>query len=238
VLKGNNDNISNLRYFSGTYATIIDTTGDQNEIYNNGLAFNMKVGKPYGYNGINGILLPQQIGGFIRATLSGSADFTTEISSIANLVATLEGEGSIDPQINAAYNMVIALLGEGNITPALKALANMSATLDAGARPSAFDIAQEVWQARASSYNASGSMGQQINNVGAGANPWTAPIDGDITAEEALKIILSVLAGKTTITKGTGNTAVVKFRNIGDTKDRLSVNMEGSERKTIALNTD
>lgn len=209
MLKGNNDNVTSMRWLSGSFATLIDTTGDQNKIYNNGLAFGMKVGKPYGYNGLNGILLPQQTGGFIRALMSGSGDFAGIISGVANLNVTMSGVGTITPNINAAYNMFLTMSGAGTMTPGLKAIANMIATLSAGASPSAFDISQETW-----------------NSI----------IEEGLTAGDVLKIIAAVLAGKTTITKGLGDNAIVIFRDVNNRKDVITATMEGSERKNIALN--
>jgi hypothetical protein len=239
MLRNNNDNISNLRWLGGGYFSgSLDTTGDQNKIYNNGLAFGMKVGKPYGYNGLNGILLPVQPGGFIRATLSGNTDFAALISSIANMQATLSGVSTLSPGINAAYNMYLTMIGEGNLTPALKAKAWMWATMDAGARPSAFDIAQEIWQAQASQYNATGTMGSKVNSSGSSGNPWTQVVEGSMSTLEAIKIILSVLVGKTTIIKGTNGNATIKFRNVSDTKDKVTASMNESSRTNVTLNTD
>ena len=227
-----------MRFFAGTYATIIDTTGDQNKALNNGIAFGMKVGRPYGYNGLNGWCLPVQPGGFIRATLSGSSDFLTIISCIANMHATLSGEGTLTPGINAAYNMYCTLIGEGNLTSDLKAKAWMWATLDAGARPSAFDIAQEIWQAQASQYNSEGTLGNKVNESGSSGNPWTEVIESGLSAKDVMKIIASVLAGKTTITDLGNGLATVKFRDVNDTKDVLSASMTDSERTHVTLDTD
>lgn len=238
MLKGNNDNISCLRYFSGTYATIIDTTGDQNEIVNNGLAFSTKVGRPYGYNGINGFLLPVNPSGFIRATLLGGTSFTPSILSIGNMSATIRGEGAITPDINAAYNMRLTLTGVGSITPQLKAKAWMYSAIDAGARPSAYDIAQEIWQSKSSNYNSTGTMGNKINGAGNAGDPWTSLVEGNISTLEALKIMLSILIGKTTIAKGTNGTATVTFRNASNTKAKVVANMNGSERSTVTISPD
>jgi hypothetical protein len=238
VLKGNNDNVSSMRWLGGSYATIIDTTGDQNKILNNGLTFGMKVGKPYGYNGLNGMLLPVKPGGFIRATLSGSADFTSVITCIANMIATLSGVGAVNPNINAAYNMVLTMAGNGTLTPVLKAIGNMSAAIDAGSRPSAFDITQEIWNAQSAQYNSSGTMGNKLNGAGSAGNPWTEVIESGLNAGEVMKIIAAVMAGKTIITKGTGHHATIIFRNINDTKDVLSASMDGSERTDISLDTE
>lgn len=184
-----------MRWLGGTYASIIDTTSDNNKIYNNGLAFGMKVGKPYGYNGLNGILLPQQPGGFIRATLSGESTFLATISSVANMHATLTGEGTLTPGANLAFNMYCTLIGEGNLTPDLKAKAWMWATLDAGARPSAFDIAQEILNAQASQYNNTGTIGQKINSAASGGVDYNALAEAVLDAEVAGRAVGSF--GKT-----------------------------------------
>lgn len=238
MLKGNNDNVSGMRWLSGTYASIIDTTGDQNEILVNGLAFGMKVGKPYGYNGLNGFLLPVQPGGFIRATLSGSGLFSAVISCLANMTATLSGVGTLNPGINAAYNMYCTMIGEGNLTPDLKAKAWMWATLDAGSRPSAFDIVQEVLNAQSSQYNNVNTIGEKINSSGSSGNPWTEVIESGLNAGDVMKIIAAVLAGKTLITDHGEGQATVIFRDVNDTKDVLTAEMEGSERTDIELNID
>jgi hypothetical protein len=237
VLKGNNDNVSGMRWLTGTYATIRDTTQDQNKIMNNGLAFGMKVGYPYGYNGLNGFLLPQQPGGFIRATLSGESSFGAVISSLGNMYATLTGEGVMTLGANIAFNMYCTMIGEGNLTPDLKAKAWMWATLDAGARPSAYDIAQEIWQAQATQYNSTGTMGEKLNGAGTAGNPWTEVIESGLTAGQVMKIIASVLAGKTVITDLGGGNATVVFRDINDTKDVVTADMEGSKRTDVTLNT-
>lgn len=114
----------------------------------------------------------------------------------------------------------------------------MWATMDAGARPSAYDIAQEIWQARASQYNSTGTMGNKVNESGSSGNPWTQVVEGSVSALEAMKIILSILTGKTTIIKTAEGRAIVKFRNISDTKDKVTANMNESSRTNVTLNTD
>lgn len=56
------------------------------------------------------------------------------------------------------------------------------------------------------------------------------PVDGAVTLKEALAIIMAVLAGKSSIGSGT-----VTFRDVSDTKDRVTATMTGSERTTIVL---
>lgn len=56
------------------------------------------------------------------------------------------------------------------------------------------------------------------------------PIDGAVTLKEALAIILAVVAGKSDIDGTT-----ITFRDVADTKNRVSASMTGSERTTITL---
>jgi hypothetical protein len=107
-----------------------------------------------------------------------------------------------------------------------------------GARPSAFDIVQEILNAQSSQYDNPNTIGEKINSSGSSGNPWTEVIESGLTAGEVMKIIAAVLAGKTIITDLGGGNATVKFRDVNDTKDVLTADMEGSERKDIELNTD
>jgi len=53
-------------------------------------------------------------------------------------------------------------------------------------------------------------------------------IDGGYTVREALKIALSVFAGKSS----GGGTTEIKFRNIGDTKDTISATVDFNGNRT------
>lgn len=59
---------------------------------------------------------------------------------------------------------------------------------------------------------------------------WSEIIESGLSASEVLRIVLSVQAGKTTI----DGTSVV-FRDLGDTKDRVQAEMNGSERTSVIL---
>lgn len=60
-------------------------------------------------------------------------------------------------------------------------------------------------------------------------------IEGTLTLEQVLRVLLSVAVGKTDITDLGGGAATVVFRNTGDTKDRVTANMTNSERSSITL---
>lgn len=79
-------------------------------------------------------------------------------------------------------------------------------------------IVNAVWSALASDNNESGSMGELLNNSGAGANPWTTDIEGGLTALEAMRLIVAAVAGKVS----GGGTSTITFRNaVADDKDRI-----------------
>lgn len=59
---------------------------------------------------------------------------------------------------------------------------------------------------------------------------WERAVDAGYSAEEILRVLAAVAAGKTDITGST-----VTFRNLGDTKDRIVASMTGSERTTITI---
>lgn len=61
-------------------------------------------------------------------------------------------------------------------------------------------------------------------------------IESGLTLREALRLMLSVAAGKTDITLGSPVT--VKFRDINDTVDRITTTMSGSTRTTVSLVTE
>lgn len=59
---------------------------------------------------------------------------------------------------------------------------------------------------------------------------WDATLEGSLKAKEMLRVILAVNAGKTDIDDTT-----VTFRDVADTKDRVTAEMTGSKRTTITL---
>lgn len=64
-----------------------------------------------------------------------------------------------------------------------------------------------------------------------------AKIDGVYTLKDIMRLMSAVLLGKTIITDLGGGNAVVKFRDINDTKDRVSAQMSSSERVVVTTDT-
>jgi hypothetical protein len=92
------------------------------------------------------------------------------------------------------------------------------------------NVGQAVWAAIAASNNNAGSMGEKLNDAGSAANPWTEVIESGYTAAEILRVLAAVAAGKKTATGAT-----VTFRDLGDTKARVTGTVDGGNRTNVAL---
>lgn len=184
-----------------------------------------------------------------EAALSGNGDLTAAGALIVSLVAALTGSGTITNADAVAYLQLAATLaGAGDLGGALMALANASATLSgvgdadvtataSGALAASIivtgdvlntaNVASSVWGALAVSNNAVGTMGEKLNDAGSAANPWTEVIESGFSAAEVLRIIASAVAGKSS-----GGPGSPVFRDLGDTKDRITGVADASGNRT------
>lgn len=90
--------------------------------------------------------------------------------------------GDIEPHLKMTralkQTLVVDALGEMiSAIPKLKLKAACSVSI--GAVPSASDIAQAIWQSSSSQFNASGSMGEKLNNASSAGNPWDSEVSGN-----------------------------------------------------------
>jgi hypothetical protein len=113
-----------------------------------------------------------------------------------------------------------------------------SANLDTqlGGLPTAAENAGAVWDEPIAGHLGAGSTGNSLNGATAAGNPWEAIIEGSYTAEDILRVLAAVAAGKTTIVPGSGETAAVTFRDISDASDLVEASMDGSERVAMSIN--
>ncbi len=124
---------------------------------------------PEGFNNVNAIDMPLDDVTTIACMIYGFGTLTPTMESRETVAVTVAGEGTVTPEVNEGVNIVATVSGEGTLTPDMQTRENIEITIDAGARPSAFDIAQEL--------------------LGTAA-------DGTMTIGQAFKIMLSALVGK------------------------------------------
>ena len=136
-------------------------------------AFGKLVSVPQGYQAAAVALIPSvSLSDYIRATISGSSDFQNlGIAVVVTLGAILQGEGTLQPDAEVGKTLGASLQGTGSFSGDARMVATLSASIDAGARPSAFDIAQEVWQGSKAAYNTPGTMGNAVNSAGSAGDP-------------------------------------------------------------------
>jgi hypothetical protein len=67
------------------------------------------------------------------------------------------------------------------------------------------------------------------------ASVWGSLLEGNYTAQDLMKILVAVAAGKTNITDLGGGLATVEFRDLQDTLNRVVADMTNSERTDVTL---
>ena len=198
------------------------------------------------------------LGRNISAPLSGSGALSGTGSLIISMAAALSGSGALSGSALAYLNLAAALAGSGDIVGAIGALGNAQAALSGsgtavgtfggatigaliasitvtGTGLTTSNVGSAVWSALATANNDAGTMGELLNNAGAGANPWTVTLEGSYTAADILRILAAVAAGTTTIVDLGGGDATVTFKGLDGSTDRVVADMTDSERVTMTL---
>ena len=108
------------------------------------------------------------------ATLSGIGGLSADVIGALQATATLAGEGDLTASLWALAGVVATLSGTGTITGSSTALAFLSADIYVNqSEASVQQIVDWVWNAVASQYNTSGTMGEAVQSgwSGWGATP-------------------------------------------------------------------
>lgn len=225
-----NNTYNPCRIISGALGGVNNAGKSRSWTVYNGF-FGSSVSRPQGRNSITDALTPPiKDGGNIAVRMIAETAMTTDLKAFGQMAVSYDVEATMSVNANILGNIYVSFQPEATMTVDLKAIGNMAVSFDILARPSAFDIAQEVWNASAAGYNNAGTMGEKVNSAGSAANPWTEVIEGTLTAAQMMRINFAVLAGKSDITGST-----VTFRDVADTKNRITVSMTGSERASVTL---
>lgn len=67
------------------------------------------------------------------------------------------------------------------------------------------------------------------------AQVWAAVLDSGYSAGDIMRLLAAIAGGKTTIS---GSLPTVVFRDLGDTRDRVTADMDESERVTVTLDIE
>jgi hypothetical protein len=162
------------------------------------------------------------------ASVTGNVggNVTGSVGSVTGLTASDVG------LIKVVTDKIATMLADAGISPTEYQFKTVAlANGPSGSGPSAATIADAVWDELIAGHLGAGSTGESLSNAGSAGNPWSTVIEGSYTAEDILRIVVAVLAGKTTIS---GTTAT--FRDITDASNIVVASMSGSQRATVTLN--
>lgn len=135
-------------------------------LFNNRAMFDSKTSVPQGYtNPLDALLMTFAVSGNISARFIPETEMTATMSAQGNMSAALEGEFDVIANGNLATNGYATFTGEFDMTGESSAIGSMSANMDLIARPSANDIAQEVWNAQASAFQTTGTLGKSLSSA-------------------------------------------------------------------------
>lgn len=164
------------------------------------------------------------------AALSGSGGVTAaNLQAFLAAVASLSGSGTLTATATGLGEVIAALTGTGTATGSTAtALGELSADLTVtGTGLTTANVAQAVWAGLATANNVPGTMGELLNNSGAGGNPWATVIEGSYTAEQLLRLIAAALLGKATATPST-----YTVRDLADTLNRIIADVDADGNRT------
>lgn len=165
-----------------------------------------------------------------EAPITGSGDITNAaLGLILSAVANITGSGTVSASILGKLEAVAALTSSGDLTAALGASAGLLADLTGSSAMSANLLAKAFMSAGIS------VTGELLSTANVGDAVFGAIMEAGFSYGDAVRILTAVAAGKTNIVPGAGATATVTFRDVGDTKDRVVADMNGSERLGVTL---
>lgn len=165
--------------------------------------------------------------------LSGEATLTlTTADAVLSLTIGLTGEATWMLTPTAGLSMTVPVAGSGVLsvsgTADLKGLLAMSGESSSFTELSPESLARAVWSAVATANDEPGTMGAKLNDAGGASNPWTEVIESGYTAAEILRLLASVMAGKSS----GGGGATVTFRDAADSKNRITATVDANGNRT------
>jgi hypothetical protein len=140
--------------------------------------------------GVGSVIAPLEAVGWITVTIPGTGTVTAPLTAKAWLDAVIAGLGVVaNANLTGGMNLGSAPAGVGDLVSLAQAKGWIGAEINIGFAPSAFDIAQAIWNAMAIGYNIPGTMGAKLNSAGGAADPWSTLLPGPYLAGSAGKIV-------------------------------------------------
>lgn len=162
-----------------------------------------------------------------------ASDIAAATTAIANFLTALGLELDTVKDVTDKLNdMLEADSSPANYRLTAHALANAPT---GGSAPSAATIADAVWDEAIAGHVAAGSTGLALSNASSAGNPWATVITGAFTAEDILRVLVAVAAGRSSVTAQGGGAAAVEFHDVGDDSVIVQAAMQNSNRSAMTL---
>ena len=155
MLRNNGFNFGLVTFLGGAlYASGFPRVSARQRLIENFSGFGQQASMPQGYQSATKALIPTLKESWdMFVMFRGDGSFAVAALTVEDMTVGFSGEGTFSPNAQHAYTMTVEFLGEGTLSLTAEQLEQASVAFDSGTRPSAFDIAQEVWQAQAASYS-------------------------------------------------------------------------------------
>lgn len=153
--------------------------------------------------------------------------------------STITGVGTVTANITALLPLSTIISGATifgatgiTISSGISTIQQMQATLTTYSELSPENMAHFVWNSLATLYTSANTMGGVLNGISTGS-PLDQLVESGTTLKEALRLLLAIGVGKTTVTSLGGGQATVTFRDINDTTNRVIAHMTNSDRSAV-----
>ena len=134
-------------------------------IIDNARVFGQITSVPQGMNGQSALRMTVKTGGNISARFQADLDLDAAVSATGNMSAAAEGEFDMIAEANVGLNGYASMDGEFDMIGDASGIGSMAANMDLLARPSANDIAQEVWNSKSIAFQGTGTLGKSVSNA-------------------------------------------------------------------------
>lgn len=134
-------------------------------ILSNAQVFGQITSIPQGMNNQSAVRMTVKTGGNISARFKADLDLSAAIQGAGLMSATLAAEAFWIANANVGLNGYASFDGDFDMIAGISAIGSMTANMDLLARPSANDIAQEVWNAQTAAFQSAGTTGKKLSDA-------------------------------------------------------------------------
>lgn len=129
----------------------------------------------------------------LLANLTGTGTLTGDMKLTLAMAAELAGSGNLSAAMALLIPLNAELMGIGSMTANLKGNADMQAIIYVNqSEATTQQLVDAIWNAIATDYNTSGTMGNKLNGAGSAGDPWTTDLSAYNTPGTAGKVVKQI----------------------------------------------